>query len=118
MPTRLTVRTAPRSKRIQAPSPKPDQRVARLLSTALPATLVSLVLAVTAEAAGVISMYVCASAGAWARLENPPPETRLLLSSCARDHPGHAQRLIPDPRGPLPPGSRRPEDFNGTVGWL
>src|SRR5687768_7219692 len=44
-----SVRTAPRSKRIQAPSPFPDQRVPRLLSTVAAATLLSLVLAETEE---------------------------------------------------------------------
>src|SRR5687767_14164353 len=51
----VTVRVAPRSSCSQAPSPLPDQRVARLLSTALPGTLPSFVLAVTPEAPGVIS---------------------------------------------------------------
>src|SRR5262245_14521829 len=45
----------PRLKRIQAPSPLPDQRVARLLSTTLAGTLPSLVLAVTALPATGIS---------------------------------------------------------------
>src|SRR5205809_102146 len=46
---------APMSSWSHAPSPLPDQRVARLLSTTLPGTLVSLVLAVTPEAPGVTS---------------------------------------------------------------
>jgi hypothetical protein len=46
----------PRSNFTQAPSPLPDQRVARLLSTVPAPTLVSLVLVVTPEAAGVTSL--------------------------------------------------------------
>src|SRR5689334_16905117 len=55
MRTRVTVRTAPRSNFIQAQSPSADHRVPRLLSTVLPGTLPSLVLAVTPEAGGVTS---------------------------------------------------------------
>jgi hypothetical protein len=54
-PTWPTVRVVPRSSWIQAPSPQPDQRVARLLSIVLAGTLPSLVLAVTAPAPGVTS---------------------------------------------------------------
>src|SRR4026209_2081309 len=54
--TRVTVAVPPRSRRSQAPSPWPDQRVARLPSTAPAGRLVSLVLAVTADAGGVSSM--------------------------------------------------------------
>jgi hypothetical protein len=53
--TWLTVYIAPRSYWIQAPSPLPDQRVDRLLSTVLPGTFPSFVFAVTPEADGVIS---------------------------------------------------------------
>src|SRR5690349_4376159 len=55
MRTRVTLRTLPRSSLIHSPSPTADQRVARLLSTTLPGTLASLVLAVTADAPGVTS---------------------------------------------------------------
>src|SRR5437762_194852 len=55
MRTRVTVRTVPRSSLIHCPSPLADQRVDQLLSTALPGTLPSLVLAVTPAAPGVTS---------------------------------------------------------------
>src|SRR5262245_38264745 len=118
MPTRLTVRTAPRSRRSQAPSPRPDQRVFRLLSTALPATLVSLVLAVTAEAAGVISTYVCAVAVAWASIETPATRSQtVFIFFIRRDSPSeHARLWIPDPRGArLRQAFRRSADVDGTV---
>src|SRR5688500_5216260 len=54
--TKATVRSEPRSYWIQVPSPLPDHRVARSLSTVLPGTLASLVLAVTPEAGGVMSV--------------------------------------------------------------
>src|SRR5688572_93927 len=51
----VTTCVAPRSRRSHCPSPLADQRVDRLLSTALAGTLPSFVLAVTPEAPGVIS---------------------------------------------------------------
>src|SRR5262245_43522930 len=56
--TWVTVRVVPRSYWIQAPSPLPDQRVVRLLSTVLAGTLVSLVFAVTPAPPGVTSTGV------------------------------------------------------------
>src|SRR5687767_5758127 len=55
MRTRVIVRLVPRSYLIQCPSPFADQRVDRLLSTVLPGTLPSFVLAVTEPAPGVTS---------------------------------------------------------------
>src|SRR5687767_6756824 len=55
MRTRVTVRLVPRSYLIQWPSPFADQRVDRLLSTVLPGTLPSFVLAVTEPEPGVTS---------------------------------------------------------------
>src|SRR5262245_23816769 len=55
MRTWLTVCVAPRSYWIQAPSPQPDQRVARLLSTVFAGKFPSFVLATTADAPGVTS---------------------------------------------------------------
>src|SRR5438046_1018705 len=62
------VRVVPRSSFSQAPSPFPDQRVARLLSTALAGTLPSFVLAVTAEPAGVISTNAGVAVGGGVRV--------------------------------------------------
>src|SRR5687768_15947320 len=58
--TEHTVFTLPRSRRSQAPSPLPDQRVAMLLSTALAGTLPSSVLAIAHtpdHRVGVIRMH-------------------------------------------------------------
>src|SRR5689334_19458702 len=83
MLTWLPSRDERRSQRSQAPSPKPDHRVPRLLSTVRLATLApSAVLAVTAEAGGVTSWAIGVGVGVMA--EAIPGRRKTVQAARAR----------------------------------